>query len=226
MCVAEAVRRSLAWPYNRWVAVRASRERSVKNISRRNTNEAYEEIFRADDLTAEYLGPDRLSFYEEIAAVCAALEPRRVIDVGCGTGHLLAALLRQRPQIDVVVGVDVAEAAVQRLLDVVPSARGHVASVYDLDLGDERFDLVVCTEVLEHLERPGDALEALRRLCSPGGRIVVTVPDGERDDWEGHVNFWTAAELEVFLAGAGSATVSRTDSNDLLGIVRVELVDR
>lgn len=216
MRAADLFHRSLAWPRNQ---IRVRRERSVKNITRKNTIEAYEEIYTADDLFAEYLGPERLAFYDEVAEACARFEPRRVIDVGCGTGHLLAALLLLRPEIEVVVGVDLAEAAIRRLHEVVPDARGYVASVYDLDLGDEHFDLVLATEVLEHLDRPDEALEALRALCAADGRLVITVPDGARDTWKGHVNFWTADELRTFLSAAGSARVDRTHSGDLLGVV-------
>jgi len=219
MRVPEPVRAALAPTYNRWLAFRASRERSVKNVARANTLESFEEIYKSPDLLDEYLGPDRLSFFEEIAERCAAFEPRRVIDVGCGTGHLLAAILRRVPAVESLVGVDYAAAAIERLKEVVPQARGYVSSVYDLDLGDEPFDLVVCTEVLEHLDRPADALESLRRLCAPGGRIVVTVPDGDRDDWEAHVNFWNAQELEAFLATAGPTSVGRTSSEDLFAVV-------
>jgi 2-polyprenyl-3-methyl-5-hydroxy-6-metoxy-1,4-benzoquinol methylase len=218
MPVADLFRRSLAWPRNQ---IRERRERSVKNIARKNTIEAFEEIYGDDNLYAEYLGPERLAFYEEVAEACAVFEPRRVIDVGCGTGHLLAALLRLRPEIEDAVGVDLAAAAIRRLQDLLPNARGYVASVQDLDLGGERFDLVIATEVLEHLHRPREALESLKALCIEGGRLIVTVPDGARDDWEGHVNFWTAVELQAFLSTAGSASVDRTRSGDLLGVVDV-----
>ena len=94
-------------------------------------------------------------------------------------------------------------------------------SIYDLDLGGEQFDLVLATEVLEHLRRPAEALMALRVLCAPGGRVVITVPDGARDDWEGHVNFWSEDELRVFLSSAGSGCVTRLRSGDLMGVVEI-----
>jgi 2-polyprenyl-3-methyl-5-hydroxy-6-metoxy-1,4-benzoquinol methylase len=218
MRVAEAARRSLLWPANR---IRAMRERSVKTIASKNTVAAFDEIYNDDDLTAEYAGPERLAFYDEVAAFCAAASPRRVVDVGCGTGHLLAALVRLQPDVASIVGVDPAPAAIRRLSQLVPEARGYVASVYELDLGGERFDLVLATEVLEHLDRPCEALDALRAICADGGHIVVTVPDGARDDWKGHVNFWTADELLRFLARVGRARVARTRSDDLLGVVEL-----
>lgn len=181
---------------------------------------AFDEIYGTEDLIAEYLGPERLLFYEEVADVCASFRPNRVIDVGCGPGYLLAALIRRCPDLDAVVGVDFSGAAIHRLLEIAPGARGVVRSIYELDLGDERFDLVLATEVLEHLERPLEALAQMRALCSDEGRLLVTVPDGARDDWEGHVNFWDAEAFRELLSTAGSASVRRTSGGDLLGVAQ------
>ncbi len=220
MRAVDPVKRFLASSLNRFRAFRAARERSVKNIARKNSMAAFDEIYGTDDLIAEYLGPERLRFYEEVADVCASFRPSRVIDVGCGPGYLLAALIRRCPDLDEVVGVDFSEAAIHRLLEIAPGARGEVRSVYELDLGDERFDLVLATEVLEHLERPRDALARMQTLCSDDGRLLVTVPDGAHDDWEGHVNFWDANAFRELLSTVGPASVQRTSGGDLLGVVQ------
>jgi 2-polyprenyl-3-methyl-5-hydroxy-6-metoxy-1,4-benzoquinol methylase len=214
-------RRALVATYNRWLAFRASREHSVKVIARSNDRRAFERIYGSADLRAEYLGPDRLAFYDEIATICSALDPRTVIDVGCGTGHLLAAVARQCPDARRLVGVDYAFAAIEQLQQVLPEAQGVVSSVYDLDFGKERFDLVLCTEVLEHLEDPSRALGILRSLCSSDGRLVVTVPDGERDTYEGHVNFWSQIAFENVLSQVGHPRVTRSREGDLVGVVSV-----
>lgn len=206
--------------YNRWLSFKTSHERSVKNIALRNDRKAFETIFGSPDLLAEYLVPERFTFYDEIADFCTRFEPRRVVDVGCGTGHLLAAIAA-RIELDEMVGVDYAQAAIDRLHEVLPSARGVVASLPDVELGGERFDLVLCTEVLEHVERPSASLSNLATLCSEGGRLVVTVPDGAHDTWEAHVNFWTADELQGFLSTVGESTVTHTRGGDLLGVVLV-----
>jgi 2-polyprenyl-3-methyl-5-hydroxy-6-metoxy-1,4-benzoquinol methylase len=205
--------------YNLWLALKSSREHSVKNVARSNTRKSFERIYGSETLLREYLSPERLAFYDELAELCAALQPRRLIDVGCGPGHLLAAVTRRAPQVEVVVGVDYASAAIERLSRLLPRARGIVANIYDLGTLDERFDVVACTEVLEHLHRPTEALTVLQRLCAPGGHVVVTVPDGERDTYEGHVNFWTETEFGTLLALSGSTETRRTNGGDLIGVV-------
>jgi len=177
-------------------------------------------VYGERGLRDEYLSPERLAFYAELAALCAELEPRRIIDVGCGTGHLLAEVLHRVPGAETVVGVDFAASAIAQLAQVVPTARGVQASLFELEEEPRSFDLVLCTEVLEHVRRPEDALGVLVELCAPGGHVVATVPDGDEDTYEGHVNFWSEAEFAAFLAAAGRARVSRATGGDLIGLIR------
>jgi len=51
-----------------------------------------------------------------------------------------------------------------------------VGSVYELPFEDEAFDLVLCMVVMEHLEDPKKAIEEMKRVLKPGGRILVSVP--------------------------------------------------
>jgi 2-polyprenyl-3-methyl-5-hydroxy-6-metoxy-1,4-benzoquinol methylase len=195
----------------------------VRDVAAANTRDAFDQLYGSPDLMREYLGPERLAFYDEVAARCLAKGTfRSVVDVGCGSGHLLAALLNRVSILPrTTIGVDDAPQAIMRLAEVVPSAQGIVASIYDVDerLDHASFDLVLCTEVLEHLERPLEALEQLRRLRAPEGRLVLTVPDGEIDDYEGHVSFWSIDEFRVLLAHAGDATVDRLADGTLYGVV-------
>jgi 2-polyprenyl-3-methyl-5-hydroxy-6-metoxy-1,4-benzoquinol methylase len=198
------------------------RARTVPNITRRNNRRAYERIYGEDTLLSEYLAPGRVSFYEEVAEISAKERPRTVIDVGCGAGNLLRAVLEKTvPAPARVVGIDYANAGIQRARQLVPSGEFRTESLYDLD-PVESFDLVLCTEVLEHLRDPKKAVEVLVRLCARLGVIVITVPDGAQDSWEGHRNFWTKAELENFLNPYGAVEVSRMGAGEisLLAIVR------
>jgi len=213
------IRRPLGAIRSRWNAFRRRRRRSVENVARVNTREAFEVVYGDRDLRGEYLSAERLAFYSEVATVCAELAPRRIIDVGCGTGHLLAEVLRRVPDAESLVGVDYAESAIAQLAEVVPAARGVVASLFELTEKPQSFDLVLCTEVLEHVTGPKEALDVLVGLCKPGGHVVATVPDGEQDTYEGHVNFWSEAEFASFLSAGGAASVRRASGGDLIGLI-------
>jgi SAM-dependent methyltransferase len=51
-----------------------------------------------------------------------------------------------------------------------------IASAYDTKLSSSSIDTILCTEVLEHLERPSNAIREMHRLLKPGGYVILTVP--------------------------------------------------
>lgn len=52
----------------------------------------------------------------------------------------------------------------------------YIAPLDNLPLDDNSFDAVLCTQVLEHLERPGEAVKELYRVLKPGGKLFLTAP--------------------------------------------------
>ena len=117
-------------------------------------------------------------FSDAKPAFLELIDPRglRVLDLGCGGGYNGALLKRAGAR--EVVGVELhAGAAVQarkRLDAVVQSDLAHL----DLSLlGDEPFDAILASDVLEHLAQPEEVLaRALTRL-RPGGAVVVSLPN-------------------------------------------------
>jgi 2-polyprenyl-3-methyl-5-hydroxy-6-metoxy-1,4-benzoquinol methylase len=198
----------------------------ASNITRKNTRRAYERVYADDGLLGEYLAPERVEFYEEVAEICASRRPLSVIDVGCGAGNLLHAVV-EKTSAHRVVGIDYAQAGIERARQLVPSGEFHARSLYELDLA-ETFDVVLCTEVLEHLSDPDAAMRVLAGLCAHNGTMVITVPDGAADSWEGHRNFWTESELVEFLRDYGAVQVSRMrlDEASLLAVIKPHLAER
>jgi 2-polyprenyl-3-methyl-5-hydroxy-6-metoxy-1,4-benzoquinol methylase len=115
----------------------------------------------------------------EIARHQALLgRPANVLDVGCGTGDLLtvwAARLGAR-----VLGIDNHAPSIQmaRSRYTLPNLRFEVDDADELLLRDERYDVIICSEVLEHLHEPRELLTTLRKLITPDGICIVTVPNG------------------------------------------------
>jgi SAM-dependent methyltransferase len=104
------------------------------------------------------------------------LDPAMVVlDVACGAGHVAEQLA---PHVRQVVGVDLTrallDAGAARLLaagvDNVLLQEGTVAR---LPFVDASFDLVVCRTALHHFADPDGAIDEMRRVCRPGGRVVV-----------------------------------------------------
>lgn len=113
----------------------------------------------------------------------------RVLDMGCGAGHLARLLADQG--VDHYTGFDFSAKRLEQARLVVPEFRFEIADAYTTDLFDTvDYTIVVCTEFLEHLE--GD-LEILRRIHS-GTRVLGTVPNY---DAKAHLrHFDSKAEVE------------------------------
>lgn len=99
----------------------------------------------------------------------------RALDVGCGSGRLMAALAGVGWSVEgAEMDAEAAEAA--RRGTGLPV---HVGSASSLGAGLDPYDLVVMMHVLEHLPSPVEAMANLARLLAPGGRLVVVCPNPE-----------------------------------------------
>jgi ubiquinone/menaquinone biosynthesis C-methylase UbiE len=111
--------------------------------------------------------------------------PRRVLDVGCGTGVLLRELSRRLPQASELTGVDAAAAMIEAA-----SAGGETAPAPGrqpearlrylhgraerLPFDDASFDLVISTTSFDHWADQRAGLAECHRVLVPGGRLVLT----------------------------------------------------
>ncbi len=97
-----------------------------------------------------------------------------VLDVGCGNGELLLTLSRRR-SLRRLVGMDIAASVIDENRRAFPSFEFHRVDIDSAWLPIQ-CDLVVCSEVIEHLVAWERALVHLRRMCA--GYLIVTVPAG------------------------------------------------
>ena len=130
----------------------------------------------AEAYAAENANSPVNAYYERPAMLALAgdVAGRRILDAGCGSGPLSAAL---RDRGAVVTGIDASAGmlalARQRLGDDVAL---HVVDLNDgLPFGDGAFDDVVASLVLHYLEDWGPTLAELRRVLRPGGRLIASV---------------------------------------------------
>ena len=98
-----------------------------------------------------------------------------VCEVGIGQGRLFERLVESG--VERAVGVDISVPYLQRWVGV-PKAEVLVANAENVPFRDE-FDIVVASDILEHVMRPGDFLLSARRALRPGGSLVVRVPLNE-----------------------------------------------
>lgn len=165
-----------------------------------NSSDLYNAFYADRVALSQYYDVSRLSFYSEVSGfvrdASVAIDGRDVLDVGCGSGHLLMELTRwAKPRS--LTGCDFADAARQSFEKYCPTGNFFC---HDINSPLPRtFDVVLCTEVLEHIEWPQVGLRNLVNAAKPGGVVVLTVPNGRMDTLCEHINFWSPESWNVFL---------------------------
>ena len=112
-------------------------------------------------------------FLNGVTELYNQVKPSSVLEVGCGEGALAGHLLQhalKRPSC--FEACDLSLEAVDHRVD--PLIHFKQASIYELPYADKSFDLIVCCEVLEHLEHPQRGLAELARVAGKG--VLLSVP--------------------------------------------------
>ena len=175
------------------------------------------------------------SFLEAFDVLSAAAGVSAAYEAGCGEGQLSFRMARRGVA---VRASDISERLVreanrQAEADGLP-ARFECASIYDLTALDAGGELVVCCEVLEHLDDPAAALEVLANLARP--YLLASVPReplwralnvARGAYWRrcgntpGHVNHWSTAGFLRFLESRFEVVAVRTPLPWTMALCRV-----
>jgi len=148
-------------------------------------------------------------------------KPKRILDIGCGNGYLCRILSDSGVE---CVGIEPAANAINYAKELVPEGQFYVRSCYEnpsiSDLG--KFDLVVSTEVIEHLYFPQKLVYFAKAHLNLNGVFLLTTPDygsywrnlmiSVTNRWDrhhsplwdgGHIKFWSKRTLAQLLMPAG-----------------------
>jgi len=96
----------------------------------------------------------------------------RVLDVGCGPGHLCAAAAERGAE---PVGIDLADGMVRAAREAHPRLEFRQGDAEELPFADASFDAALAAFVVNHLPHPERAARELRRVLRPGGRAAVAM---------------------------------------------------
>lgn len=113
---------------------------------------------------------------EFVSRIIGELRPGRVLDIGCGTGVNLTQPLALLFSDVSFVGVD----SDVKSIEFANRENGapNVCYLSDKNAAQGQFDLIIASEVIEHVEEPDGFLSYLRTRLTPGGRLVLTLPNG------------------------------------------------
>lgn len=103
-----------------------------------------------------------------------------ILEIGCNAGTYVKTFNTVHS-----IGVDIAESVLHKLHSAAPQLSLAVMDAHDLGIKTNRFDHVLCSEVLEHLDEPRSAMSEIARVLKPGGFVLVTTPNyrGNRPTW-------------------------------------------
>ena len=160
---------------------------------------------RYDDEIWRLLPEDPGPPAERLAGFVRALgRVDRALDLGCGDGRLSAEL-----DAGELVAADVSEVALERARTRLADAElVHLEPDEPLPLADNDFDLVLCSETIEHVRDVQLLISEARRVLRPGGELALTTPAhglllAVPDPLSPHTRFFTRRSLRSLLEDLG-----------------------
>ena len=114
-----------------------------------------------------------------LSASCTALpkgKNLKVLDAGCGEGHLIEKM-HSVHRYNKYYGVDITEIALKKAKKRCPYADFYNMDLLRLKFKNETFDVVACSEVLEHIYKYDKAINELKRILKREGYLIITFPN-------------------------------------------------
>ncbi len=150
------------------------------------------------------------------------IRPQRILEVGAGDAYFMIGLKYVFPEAECTC-LDI----VEEILDAIKTKHGFNTICSSLENlspemlpkeksgGDQKFDLIVARDILEHVEKPRQVIENLHSVLRPGGHFYFIVPNGWQDAWQAfsrwradrvksellinHVNYYDPESLKALL---------------------------
>ncbi|MEM9098540.1 MAG: class I SAM-dependent methyltransferase [Pseudomonadota bacterium] len=160
---------------------------------------------------------------DRIATVADLSQPRRILDVGCGSGEVVRAFAaRGHEAHGIEPGTDFADHAAS---DLPENAKIHGGGLQGELFPDAHFDVIVCMHVIEHLNRPLEAVSLMRQWLAPGGVMMLEVPDMYGYKTKGFDRFhfahtlgFTRENFLLLLQKCGLAPLNAPNSTSVLAV--------
>jgi len=148
------------------------------------SKETYDELYRqASSTTWDEAG--RLDQQLVRDTLCSLLDKGSVLDIGCGTGSLLAPLSQRFHTFGIEINPEAAGVAEQRGVKIMARDLDELSAV------PEEFDAVIACDVIEHVFNPLELVQRMLAKTAPGGYVVIST--GNSDAWSWYLagsRFW------------------------------------
>lgn len=176
----------------------------------------------------------RLWHLGKLKTVLSLIEtyPTSVLDVGCASGWFLSEIAKRYPKAR-YVGIDKYKKAINYGEKRYKPLKLLHSDAHRLPFRENSFDLVICTEVLEHVTNPRQVLREIKRVLKPAGVAIIEMDSGNllfkfawywwtnirKGVWkDAHLHLFTTHKLTKMLKSDGFVISKRRAFNYTMGI--------
>ena len=137
----------------------------------------YGENIKKSDDPLQYLSANEDIYWgvkESLSKLVNDRASTKILEIGSGLGYLTYALNKAKYN---TTGIDISQTAVEQALDTFGNY-SICADVFDYASDNSStYDIIILTEVIEHVAKPIEFLEAIYKLLKPQGHVIVTTPN-------------------------------------------------
>ena len=150
-------------------------------------------------------------FHEKLFFLIKKTKSESLLDVGCGEGYTTRLIKRKFPEL-IINGSELESEPLEKAGINNPDIKFNQESIYNLKRKDASFDLVMASEVLEHLEEPHKAIEECKRVSKnyciftvpyePWWRVANVIRLAYLSEWgntPGHIQHWNKIKFRKML---------------------------
>jgi 2-polyprenyl-3-methyl-5-hydroxy-6-metoxy-1,4-benzoquinol methylase len=130
-------------------------------------------IYQRDQYAKGGVGRWYWDYRDNIAFSYILPEHKKIVDLGCGEGIALEKLVITFPE-KVIIGVDLEWENIE--ICKRHGLKAVYSNIYTLALPGSYFDACICIDVLEHLDKPIEAIREIYRILKPDGRLILVIP--------------------------------------------------
>lgn len=125
----------------------------------------------------EYLSEEEETYWgvtEALSHLVPDKKSSNILEIGSGLGYLTYSLIKANYN---VVGIDISQVAVEQATETFGD-HYILANLHEYALSNlEKYDVVILTEVIEHIDQPIEFIESIIKLLKPGGKAIITTPN-------------------------------------------------
>jgi len=151
-------------------------KKEFQNLTNKERAEIYADLKKHGEL---YFGPKysprriiHTSRFNRVLKLIGDVKNKKILDAGCGEGYFLSVINSNKK-----IGVELSEKRISQALKLYPDLKIKIADITHLPFEDNIFDVIVCSEVLEHVSGYEQAIKEFKRCIKPDGHVVLSFPN-------------------------------------------------